>query len=208
MAASGTGVPRTYDDIANDTANGVVQSSLLSQEIADDSGITTALDYINTSENQLDVYFESALSAPEITALDAVVAAHAGDETSLKFRFLEENGAQTTTLETFQNAATLTPTTGLGKGPYRFSWTCELRVTPSGAKNSRAHVRFRVDSTTKSNTAEDSEQWVCHSGWDRYFANEGEKPSLTLDYRRDPALGGDDTVEIRKVRLGIERLEE
>lgn len=208
MTASGTGVPRTYDDIANDTANGVVNSTLLTQEIEDDATITTALDYINTDGNQLDVYFVSVLSGPEITALDALVSAHTGVDVSLSFRFKEENGAQTTTLETFQNAITLTPTTGLAQGPYKLSWTCELRVTPTGPKDSRVHVRFRVDTNTKSNTAEESEQWVCHSGWDRYFAKENEKPALTLDYRRDPALGGNDTVEIRKVRLGIERLTE
>lgn len=208
MTASGTGVPRTYDDIANDTASGDVNESVLTQEIADESSITTALDYINRAANQLDVYFVSALSAPEITALDAVVAAHTGVAVSLAFRFKEVNGAQTTTLETFQNAATLTPLVGLAKGPYKLSWTCELRVTVSGSLDSRVAVRFQVDGSSKSNTASNSTLWQCHSGWDRYFANANEKPALTLDYRRDPGLGGDDTVEIRKVRLGIERLEE
>lgn len=203
--ASGDGQPRSYD-ISAETASGAVNPTVLTKEIEDDTGITTALDYINTEGNQLDIYFVSALSAPEITALDALVAAHSGDETSVDFRFLEVNGAQTTTLETFQNAATLTPSNGLAQGAYKLSWTCELRVTVSGSKDSRAHVRFQVDGNTKSNTAGDSEQWQCHSGWDRYFADENEKPTITLDYRRDPALGGDDTVEIRKVRLGIERL--
>jgi len=201
--AAGTGQPRTYS-IASETATGAVEPPLLTQEIEDDAGITTALDYINTAGDVLDIYFTAALSAPEITALDALVAAHDAAETALTFRFVEENGAQTTTLETYQNAATLTPTTGLKKGVYRFSWTCEHRITPTDALNSRVQTRFRVDGSTKSNTASVSEQWECHSGWDRYFADEGEKPSLTLDYRRDPGVGGNDTVEIRKVRLGIE----
>lgn len=202
--ASGDGTPRTYS-IASDTASGAVLPDALTQEIADDATITTALDRIDTAGDVLDIHFTAALSGAEITALDAVVAAHTGAATSLDFRFSEENSAQTTTLETYQNADTLTPTTGLKKGVYRMSWTCELKVTPSGALNSRVQTRFRIDGTTKSNSASVSDgQWECHSGWDRYFANEGEKPSLTLDYRRDPAIGGDDTVEIRKVRLGIE----
>lgn len=123
---------------------------------------------------------------------------------SLGFRFKEENGAQTTTLETYQNAATLTPNLGLIAGVYRVSWTCEHRITPSGDLNSRVQTRFRIDGTTKSNTASVSEQWECHSGWDRLFASEGDKPVVTLDYRRDPGVGGNDTVEIRKVRLGLE----
>lgn len=201
--ASGTGQPRTYS-IATETATGAVAPPSLRQEILDDAGITTAFDYINTAGDVLDIYFTGTLSGAEITALDAVVLAHTAAATALDFRFSEENGAQTTTLETYQNADTLTPVVGLKKGVYRLSWTCEHRITPSGALNSRVQTRFRVDGNTKSNTASVSEQWECHSGWDRYFANEGEKPSLTLDYRRDPAVGGDDTVEIRKVRLGIE----
>lgn len=201
--ASGDGTPRTYS-IASDTASGVVSPDALTQEIDDDATITTALDRIDTAGDVLDIHFVSALSAGEITALDAVVAAHAGAQSFTTFRFEEENAAQTTTLETYQNAATLTPSDGLKKGVYRMSWTCEHRITASGPLNSRVQTRFQIDGTSKGNTASVSEQWEVHSGWDRYFANEGEKPSLTLDYRRDPAVGGNDTVEIRKVRLGIE----
>jgi hypothetical protein len=177
---------------------------LLTQEIEDDATITTALDYIQREGDVLNIYFTAALSGAEITALDTLVGAHTAAATSRAFRFLEVNGAQTTTSEVYQNAATLTPTTGLRKGAYRFSWTCEHRITPSASLDSRVQTRFQVDGNTKSNTASVSEQWECHSGWDRYFADEGEKPSLTLDYRRDPGVGGNDTVEIRKVRLGLE----
>lgn len=203
--ASGNGQPRTYS-IATETASGSVLTTLLTQEIEDDATITTDLDYINTAGDVLDIYFASTLSGPEVTALDAVVAAHDAESTSLQYRFKEENAAQTTTLETYQNAATLTPAKGLKNGVYRMAWTCEHRITASGALNGRIQTRFRIDSNTKSNTASVSEQWECHSGWDRYFADEGEKPVLTLDYRRDPAVGGDDTVEIRKVRLSMEYL--
>ena len=124
--------------------------------------------------------------------------------TNLEFRFKEENAVQTTTQETYQNAATLTPNVGLAAGVYRLSWTCEHRITPAGDLNSRVQTRFQVDGTSRGNTASVSTQWEVHSGWDRFFASEGDKPVLTLDYRRDPGVGGNDTVEIRKVRLGIE----
>ena len=123
---------------------------------------------------------------------------------SLAFRFKEENAVSTTTSETYQNKVTLAPATGLAAGVYLLSWTCEHRITPAGDLNSRVQTRFRVDGTTKGSTASVSEQWEVHSGWDRFFANDGDKPSLTLDYRRDPGLGGNDTVEIRKARLAIQ----
>lgn len=201
--ASGDGTPRTYS-IAADTAAGDVSLPLLQQDIDDAATITTAFSHFEQNGDVFDIYFAAALSGAEITALDGVVAAHDAAETSLDFRFAEENGGISTTLQTYQNALTLTPSTGLKKGVYLMSWTCELKVTASGALNSRVQTRFRVAGTTKNNTVTTSEEWQCHSGWDRYFANEGEKPSVTLDYRLDPGVGGNDTVEVRKRRIGIQ----
>lgn len=124
--------------------------------------------------------------------------------TSLNFRFKEQNTALTTTAQTYQTALALTPTLGLAEGIYIMSWTCELVVTPSGALNSRAQARFQIDGNTKSVTGMATQYWECHSGWDRYSAYEGEKPVVRLQYRRDATVGGDDTIEIRKIRIGIE----
>lgn len=75
--ASGDGTPRSYT-ISAETARGAVDSAVLTDEILDESAITTTLSHVNTSGDTLDVYFASALSGAEITALDAVVAAHEG----------------------------------------------------------------------------------------------------------------------------------
>ncbi len=55
-----------------------VNVSTLALEIAADAGITTALDFIVVDGTDLHIHFVSDLSAGEITALDALVAAHTG----------------------------------------------------------------------------------------------------------------------------------
>lgn len=200
--ASGDGTPRTYE-ISTETATGAAHGRLLVQEIEDDAGITTALDYINQQDDTLDIYFTSSLSAGEITALDTLVGNHQGTETKQEFQFWEENTAETTTAETWQEKMSRTAA-ALAGGSFLLSWYCELKVTPTDALNSLAAMRFLVDSNVKGSAQTSAEGWVAFSGWDRYVADEGETPTLSLEIRRDPTVGGDDTIEIRKMKLGFQ----
>ncbi len=63
--------------ITNDTLNGAVNLGRLSREIKV-SDITIALDYINKSDDDCDVWFKADLSSPEETTLSGVLAAHTG----------------------------------------------------------------------------------------------------------------------------------
>ena len=151
--------------------------------------------------------FTWADSTPTVCPNDSSHTINSGGvelATSLNFRFKEQNTALTTTQQTYQDALTLTPTLGLAGGIYVLSWTCELRVTPSGPLDSRAQARFTVDGNVKSLTGMASQYWDCHSGWDRFAASEGDKPVLKVQYRRDATVGGNDTIEIRKIRIGLE----
>jgi hypothetical protein len=65
--------------VANDTLNGLVDSGRLLEEIRE-SSITIAVDTISVSSDALTVNFKAALSAQEQTTLDALVAAHTGEE--------------------------------------------------------------------------------------------------------------------------------
>jgi len=67
----------TYS-ISDDFPNHKVDVNRLTMEILG-SAIVTALDYINTSGDDCDIWFKDELSAGDITALDAVVAAHSGE---------------------------------------------------------------------------------------------------------------------------------
>lgn len=66
----------TYS-IANDTANGVLAADALKSEY-EASSIITALDYISSLGDVLDIYTKDALSTGDKTTLDGVVSNHTG----------------------------------------------------------------------------------------------------------------------------------
>lgn len=66
----------TYS-IADDTASGVLASDLLVSQI-EGSAIVTALKHIDTSGDELDVWFVDVLSSADETLLGGVVGAHDG----------------------------------------------------------------------------------------------------------------------------------
>ena len=205
---SGDGTPRIYS-IASDTANGIVNPPLLRNEIDNDAGITTARrngangGWKTTHGDSLEIYFVAALSAGEITALDALMGAHLGTVTSQSFQFWESGPAQSTLSEAWQNAMSKTASP-VAAGIYRLTWYFELRVVPVTTLDSAAVARFRVDSSRKGDAHHVTTEWSGFSGWDRIIFDEGETPTLEIDFRREPNQGGDDNVEIRKLKLGVD----
>jgi hypothetical protein len=67
----------TYS-ISGDFPNQKVDINRLTKEIRE-SDIVTALDYINVSEDDCDIWFKDALSAGDQTILDGIVANHSGE---------------------------------------------------------------------------------------------------------------------------------
>jgi hypothetical protein len=206
---SGDGTPRTYS-ISQDTANGTFNPAVLKVEIEADVGITTALraggdgGWKTTRGDVMDLYFVSALSGGEITALDAVVASAAIDEaTTNSYQFWESNGLQATELQSWQVALARTAAPVVG-GIYRLSWSCELRIVPVGPLNSGGVAHFAVDGTVKSDAYYRGIEWNVCTGWDRITLEEGDTPLLEIEWRRDPNEGPNDSIEIRKLKLGIE----
>lgn len=70
-------VKYTYS-ISQDFLNGKIDSTKLTYEIGE-SNITIALDYINTSGDDCDIWFKIAISEDEKTILDGIVANHDGE---------------------------------------------------------------------------------------------------------------------------------
>ena len=64
-----------YTYLITDFLNDAVYAGGLGEEIGE-SSITTVLSYINSFTDRCDIYFESALTGPEVTTLDGLVAAH------------------------------------------------------------------------------------------------------------------------------------
>lgn len=67
----------TYS-ISGDTHDGKILPNLLSTEI-EESSISTALSYINTDDDVMDIWFVNELSSGDQTTLTSVVAAHEVD---------------------------------------------------------------------------------------------------------------------------------
>ena len=121
------------------------------------------------------------------------------------WQFWEVNPADSTLSEAWENAMTQTADP-ISAGTYRLTWCLELRVVPVGPKNSGVVARFRVDGSRKGDAYHPSVEWSAFAGWDRKVFAEGDTPLLEIDFRRDPTEGGNDSVEIRKMKMGIERM--
>lgn len=67
----------TYS-VSGDFPNGQVQQAVLIHEIISSPSIATTLQGVNVVNNDCNIFFASALSGPETTALSAIVAAHEG----------------------------------------------------------------------------------------------------------------------------------
>lgn len=127
-----------------------------------------------------------------------------GDEALFtNFQFWEENVAVPTSSEAWQTviAETALP---LAAGIYRITYNFELRVVPNVTQNSGAVARVRVNSSRKADAYYHGTEWCAFSGWDRIIYATGDTPLLEIDFRRDPVEGGNDSIEIRKMKLGIE----
>ena len=198
-----------YQYDLTDTVDDAVNVGLLTNQIDANVAIGVLVDpaggmSIGIEPGKLDIYMSDLLTAPQEAALTATVAAHQSTVTFRQFRFYEDNAVQSTALEAYQEAI-LRVATPTGQGAYRVAWYAEVRVVP-GAAPSAGQAQLRIDGSAKSNTylPADSEEWTSVSGWDRIFFKEGDTPSLDIRYRRDPGLGGDGTIEIRRLKMSME----
>lgn len=196
-----------YQYDITDTVDDAVNISLLTNQIDADAAIgvpvdpTEAMD-VGTEAGKLDIYMADALTAPQKTALDATVAAHQATVTLLAYRYWESAAVQSTPSGSWQEAFSkvATPTT---QGEYLISWYAEMRVIP-GLAASAGEAQLRVDGSVRSSAYCVTEAWTGFSGWDRMFMGEGDTPTLDIRYRRAPELGGDGTIEIRRLKMGME----
>ena len=202
---SGDGTPRTYS-IAADTASAAVNPTLLTNEIEANGSITTGLSYMTTNGDVLDIYFASALSGGEITALDSTVSAHAGTVTSSEPQRWVQQTSTTTSNQTWTNVLQRTADP-LKVGVYRLTWNWELRIVATGPVNSQAEVRFSYDNGTQTFLGFNStisEDYVGSSGWDFVAFAEGDTPVFQIEQQINPTVGGNDTSDCRRARIALE----
>jgi hypothetical protein len=186
----------TYS-ISGDTANGSVTPSILELQI-NGAGITSGtLEQISTTGDNLDIQFDQALSAPDKTTLDGVVAAHAGVTLNDTTQQVTSEGISQTTATTFQSkvGGTAQP---LSAGTYLLSWYCELRVLSGGlGDHAEAQIDFNGTSVGSGNVS--GTEWHPASGSGALTFADGDTPTFDIDFRVNGA--GGDTAGIRRARL-------
>jgi hypothetical protein len=69
-------MPVSYDKSIAGDFNGNLDTAQLRTEIIDEIGITKTLEYINTDDDDVGIFFTTALSGPEETLLDGIVSSH------------------------------------------------------------------------------------------------------------------------------------
>lgn len=200
--ATGDGQPRTYDvSDPLDVAAGSVNIDQLGVEISVDIGLVgVTLDFMNQNGDILDIFFLTVLDAGQIAALDALLLAHTPEILSPDYQFLESNPAQSTVSDTYIEALAFTPLP-LQAGNYIVSYSIEIRIVPTGAVNGVGQARFRIGAANRGTFAWYHEEWNQFAGWDKITAVAGREPDLELQIRR---LGGNDTIEYRRMKIGIE----
>lgn len=192
----------TYN-IATEITSGQLDNPTLHAEIEAAGPYDSTFIGLNSDEVDVTTLFDGPISAAQEATVTTTVQNHAGVAATKAFQFFESNPAQNISTEVWTNALTSTADATKG-GIYRLTWNCELRVVPVGALNSGVVARFMVDGSRKADAYHRSVEWSAFSGFDRKVYSIGEVPLLEIDFRRDPTEGGDDQVEIRKLKIGIE----
>lgn len=200
---------QTYTYDFTDTANGEVNAAKLDDEISNGgpwssnfAGVT-----IRVAAQQFDVLFEDpALPGGEVTALDAIIAAHVGASTENYAGAIRKIAADSNATGIWQNVLTLT-TPALAKGWYRIVASCGMRtaaapVTPF-LDGTEARLQENLNAggaTTIQNGAALFERTSRQTMIRLVFAQHGDVLEYTLDHRRF----GTATSEMRDASISIE----
>ena len=125
-----------------------------------------------------------------------------------EWQMWESTAVQSTESQSFQSAI-LRTAKPLAEGTYRLQWHFEMRLVAAGGVNSKAAARFLYDGSNTGVHLTIETDWQTVSGWDRK-ANviEGATPTFEIQFRRDPTVGGNDAVEIRRMKMSFENMEE
>ena len=183
--------------IQNDFPNQAVAVDVLTVQIQD-STIVPTLDAININGDDCEIVFATDLSAPEVTTLDGIVAAHLGIPFNNGTQRVNVIAAQDNATTTFQTAATLAMEP-VGVDQYVLSFYCEIRVT-GGNNNSQARFQLLLDgSDIAEGGVEGLTFFDCRSGSLLISTNRGSAPVIEMQWRQNS--GAATTAQIRRVRL-------
>jgi len=133
--------------ILNDFPNSMVNTSMLTIEIKE-SSISETLSHINTWSDNCDIWFDSALTSPDETELDEIVATHSGTEPTEElyfpancYAYAEALDESSTTSTDFVEKLSLS-VKDVPPGIYRIGWSFEWSFSVTLFQDFLARVQF------------------------------------------------------------------
>lgn len=138
--------------ILNDFPNSMVNSYMLTEEI-EDSTISGTLSYINTKNDNCDIWFDSALVTEDETELDGVVATHSGTAPPEDIYWPSNDYAEVEALEEASTTSTdfvqklSVSLKNVPAGKYRAGWSFEWAYSVTVSQWFLARVQFNDTDT-------------------------------------------------------------
>lgn len=190
-----------------DTLNSKVNTAILKQEL-DDAGLSVSVGSVSVSGSSIFIELLGDAAAADIVLVDAVIAAHAGDDfVSVPIKVSEiaespdDGGSE---------VIRVTLTTGaLAAGEYLLSWLMEHCITTNtGTTGSRASLYYSKNGDTPAQFTQEmniNDQWSCFSGGYPITVQDGDSWVFTLRHQRVGVAGNPSRV--RRARLALMRAE-
>jgi len=117
---------------------------------------------------------------------------------------IEDNAVQTKAAGAYLTVLTLA-CKPLAQGRYRVAWNCEARLQAGNTSIPKIRVEDvdAIQEIGEYTFHGSDDNWDGRAGWDFRQYDEGATPSFIIQVRRVAAVGTD-TVEVRRLKLSIE----
>lgn len=198
-------------EIGVDTGASVVNLTLLQQQIMDSglsSGAKADFESMNTGGGFLDIQFANAINGGDKNTLDAVVAAHMGEDLTETTQRAVDFSDDTPNSGTWANSLSLQAPM-LSPGSWLIIIKCELQLTtgaeftlgsPTNYPNRACEARVRIDGVDRVRWLSPWNNWHAVAAMDVLDLVAGATPLVELDFR---LLGSGDSAEIRRRIINV-----
>lgn len=192
----------TYNyDLQLDFPNQAVQPDVLTAEIQE-SSIVTSLVGVSVLIDDVDITFSDALSVPDKATLDAIVAAHQGEEFAPPVQRANSEGVSTNNTTSYQQKLALN-SGPLPQGDYLITWYCEMSIDTL-LEGTAVFAQIVYNGVERGFSSSDRTTYVSFSGSATVAVNSGDAPTLAINFRR--AGGPLNTARVRRARISVAML--
>lgn len=191
----------------SDFPNTAVNTQILAEEFTDDVGIIATVNNVNQQGSNVHCLFDGLMAGSEVTAADAVVAAHQGDSFGSPVTREASEGVSSDSSDGWISKVIL-QTGPLAAGFYRLNATCEHSVATEAASNAvDIQVLLTTNSFTDFQTDSDHSRYVEYSKFaagSPFEVVDGETIKLEIQFRSVNGV----VARCRRARLAVSPAEE